>query len=106
MRTGRARSEPVGRASRAAGRAVRLAAAVAIGVLLGVAIDVARAGGPVAWLAHWGVLPPYEARGVLVPVEATGRSVYLDCRGSGSPTVVFESGLGTGAGRGGSVFPD
>jgi len=89
-----------------AGRAVRLAAALAVGVLLGVAIDVARVGGPVAWLARWGVLPPYEARGVLVPVDAAGRSAYLDCRGSGSPTVVFESGLGTGAGGWGSVFPE
>ena len=105
MRT-RRRREPVGRAARAAGRAVRVAAAVAIGVLLGVAIDMARAGGPVAWLAHWGVLPPYEARGVLVAVEATGRSVYLDCRGTGSPTVVFESGMGEGAGGWGFVFPE
>src|SRR2546426_1120116 len=90
----------------AAGRAVRLAAAVALGVLLGIGIDVARAGGPTAWLAHWGVLPPYEARGILVPVDAAGRSVYLDCRGSGSPTVVFESGMGEGAGGWGFVFPE
>jgi pimeloyl-ACP methyl ester carboxylesterase len=89
-----------------AGRAVRLAAAVALGVLLGLGIDVARAGGPLAWLAHWGVLPPYEARGILVPVDAAGRSVYLDCRGTGSPTVVFEAGLGDGAGGWGFVFPE
>src|SRR2546425_11598546 len=89
----------------ATGRAVRLAAAVALGVLLGIGIDVARAGGPTAWLARWGVLPPYEARGILVPVDAAGRSVYLDCRGSGSPTVVFESGMGEGAGGGGFGFP-
>jgi pimeloyl-ACP methyl ester carboxylesterase len=90
----------------AAGRAVRLAAAVAVGVLLGIGIDVARAGGPTAWLARWGVLPPYEARGILVPVDAAGRSVYLDCRGAGSPTVVFESGMGEGAGGWGFVFPE
>jgi pimeloyl-ACP methyl ester carboxylesterase len=89
-----------------AGRAVRLAAAIAVGVVLGVAIDMARAGGTIAWLAQWGVLPPYEARGTLVPVDATGRSVYLDCRGSGSPTVVFESGMGESAGGWGFVFPE
>lgn len=29
-------------------------------------------------------------------VDIGGRSMHIDCRGSGSPTVVFESGLGTG----------
>jgi pimeloyl-ACP methyl ester carboxylesterase len=87
-------------------RVVRLAAAVAVGVVLGVGIDITRAGGPIAWLARWGVLPPYEARGGLIPVDPAGRSVYLDCRGSGSPTVVFESGMGDGAGGWGFVFPE
>jgi pimeloyl-ACP methyl ester carboxylesterase len=79
---------------------------VAVGVLLGIGIDVARAGGPIAWLSRWGVLPPYEARGIFVPVDPAGRTVYLDCRGSGSPTVVFESGMGEGAGGWGYVFPE
>jgi pimeloyl-ACP methyl ester carboxylesterase len=94
------------RRTTAAGRAVRLVAAIAVGVVLGVAIDMARAGGTIAWLARWGVLPPYEARGTLVPVDAAGRAVYLDCRGSGSPTVVFESGLGESAGGWGFVLPE
>ena len=36
----------------------------------------------------------YPPRGQLVDVG--GRKMHIDCRGSGSPTVVFESGLGTG----------
>jgi len=103
MNSPRRRPKPVGRA---AGRIARLAAAVAVGILLGVVIDIARAGGPIAWLARWGALPPYEARGILVPVDAAGGSVYLDCRGSGSPTVVFESGMAEGAGGWGFVFPE
>lgn len=33
----------------------------------------------------------------LVPIGG-GQSLYLSCRGTGSPTVVFESGLGVGSG--------
>ncbi len=51
-----------------------------------------RAGGPAAWLAARDAPPPYEARGTLVDVG--GRSLYLDCRGTGRPTVVLESGMG------------
>lgn len=36
----------------------------------------------------------YPPRGQLVDVG--GRKMHIDCRGTGSPTVVFESGLGTG----------
>lgn len=36
----------------------------------------------------------YPPRGQMVDVG--GRKMHIDCRGSGSPTVVFESGLGTG----------
>lgn len=36
----------------------------------------------------------YPPRGKLVDVG--GRKMHIDCRGTGSPTVVFESGLGTG----------
>jgi pimeloyl-ACP methyl ester carboxylesterase len=36
----------------------------------------------------------YPAPGKLVDVG--GRKMHIDCRGTGSPTVVFESGLGTG----------
>ena len=100
------RANGVGGGRRAFRLAIRIAAAVAAGMLLALAIDVARAGGPTAWLARWGILPLYEARGRMVPVGASGRSVYLDCRGSGSPTVVFESGLGEGAGGWGYVLPE
>lgn len=36
----------------------------------------------------------YPPRGQMVDVG--GRKMHIDCRGTGSPTVVFESGLGTG----------
>jgi pimeloyl-ACP methyl ester carboxylesterase len=36
----------------------------------------------------------YPPRGQLVDVG--GRKMHIDCRGTGSPTVIFESGLGTG----------
>ncbi|NIJ35905.1 pimeloyl-ACP methyl ester carboxylesterase [Sphingopyxis panaciterrae] len=36
----------------------------------------------------------YPAPGKLVDIG--GRKMHIDCRGTGSPTVVFESGLGTG----------
>jgi pimeloyl-ACP methyl ester carboxylesterase len=39
-------------------------------------------------------------------VDIGGRSLYLDCRGSGSPTVVFEAGAGGDADAWGVVFPE
>lgn len=69
-----------------------LVLAIVTGIVLAVAIDVVRAGGPLTWLALRGLPPPYDARGVLVDVG--GRSLYLDCRGAGLPTVVLESGMG------------
>jgi pimeloyl-ACP methyl ester carboxylesterase len=39
-------------------------------------------------------------------VEADGHDVYFHCEGEGSPTVVFLSGLGTGASTWSSVFDD
>lgn len=36
----------------------------------------------------------YPPRGQMVDVG--GRRMHIDCRGTGSPTVIFESGLGTG----------
>ena len=39
-----------------------------------------------------------------VRVASGERSMYLDCRGSGLPTVVLEAGMGGGAGSWGSVF--
>jgi pimeloyl-ACP methyl ester carboxylesterase len=87
-------------------RLARLLIAVVVGLTLGVGIDVARSGGPVGWLARRGIGPPYEALGRQVPVDSAGRTAYLDCRGSGSPTVVFEAGAGTGAGGWGYPFTE
>jgi len=84
-----------------------MVAAVVIGAALGLALDIARDGGLQAWLAGGpappDTTPPYEARGRLVDIGRS-RSIYLDCRGSGSPTVILEAGLGGGADGWGSVF--
>jgi pimeloyl-ACP methyl ester carboxylesterase len=66
--------------------------AVAAGLLLAVAIDVVRTGGWDSWLARHHLAPPYDARGERIDIGA--RSLYLDCRGSGQPTVVLEAGSG------------
>jgi len=83
-------------------RLVRLALAVVAGLILAVAIDVVRTGGPGAWLARRGIPVPYIAGGERFDIG--GRSVYLDCRGTGSPTVVLEAGMGSGAGAWSTVF--
>jgi pimeloyl-ACP methyl ester carboxylesterase len=82
-------------------RAAIVLAALVIGLALGVGLDVARLGGPAAWLAARGPVEvgaalAYEALGRQVDVGG-GRSVYLDCRGTGTPTVVLEAGAGGGA---------
>lgn len=75
---------------------------MAIGGALGLGLDIARVGGLDAWFDARGPFsfppgpPPYVARGRLVDVD--GRAVYLDCRGTGSPTVILEAGFGAGAG--------
>jgi pimeloyl-ACP methyl ester carboxylesterase len=85
-------------------------AAVAIGAILGLGIDVVRVGGLDAWLAAHGPQPlpreppRYEARGRTV--EVGGRAIYLDCRGSGSPTVILEAGFGASAGSWAWLFDD
>jgi pimeloyl-ACP methyl ester carboxylesterase len=66
--------------------------AVVAGLLIGVGADVARSGGFNAWLARHGLPPPYLPQGERYDVGE--RSLYLDCRGSGSPTVVLEAGSG------------
>jgi pimeloyl-ACP methyl ester carboxylesterase len=89
-----------------AGRVARLAIAVVLGLVLGVGIDVIRSGGPVGWFARHGIGPPYDPLGRQVVVDSTGRTVYLDCRGAGSPTVLLEAGAGTGAGGWGYPFTE
>ena len=83
--------------------------ALVIGAAVGLAIDVGRVGGLDAWLTARGPtviptydVPPYDPRGRLVQVD--GRSVYLDCRGAGSPTVILEAGFGSGADSWGYVL--
>ena len=71
---------------------VTLALAVLAGLVLAVGIDVVRSGGPGAWLARHRVPPPYSASGVRLDIGP--RALYLDCRGSGQPTVVLEAGSG------------
>ncbi len=83
---------------------VRLALAVVLGLGLGLAIDVVRSGGPGAWFALRGLPAPYLPLGDEVDVD--GRSVYLDCRGGGVPTVVLEAGMGSGAASWSPVHDD
>jgi pimeloyl-ACP methyl ester carboxylesterase len=85
-------------------RAVAVVVAVLLGLLLAVGIDVVRAGGPRLWFARLGLPPPYLPVGERV-VVGTG-AFYLDCRGTGSPTVVLEAGAGGGAGSWSPVFDD
>jgi len=84
-------------------------AVVLLGVASALAVDIVRVGGPAAWLAARGFVPgpdpalPYEALGRQVDVGG-GRSVYLDCRGSGATTVILEAGAGGGADGWGPFF--
>lgn len=82
----------------------RLALAVAVGLVLALMADVLRSGGPRLWLARHGLPPPYVPAGQLVDIG--DRSLYLDCRGTGSPTVVLISGMGDGAGSWSAVLDE
>ncbi len=83
-------------------RAARIVVAIAAGLAVGLVADVARSGGVDPWLARRGLAPLYIPQGERVAVG--GGSFYLDCRGSGSPTVILEAGAGGGAGSWTSVF--
>jgi pimeloyl-ACP methyl ester carboxylesterase len=72
---------------------VALVLAVIAGVALALFIDVVRTGGPPAWLARHHLSPPYTAKGQRFDIGP--RSLYLDCRGEGQPTVVLEAGSGS-----------
>ena len=63
---------------------------------LALAIDVGRAGGPASWLARHHLTAPYLAAGERIDIGP--RSLYLDCRGSGLPTVILEAGSGSDSG--------
>lgn len=72
----------------------RLLLAVVVGLCLALVIDIARVGGPGVWLARHRALPAFVGQGR--PVDIGGRSIYLDCRGTGAPTIVLEAGMGDG----------
>ena len=63
---------------------------------MALAIDVGRAGGPASWLARHHLTAPYLAAGERIDIGP--RSLYLDCRGSGVPTVILEAGSGSDSG--------
>jgi pimeloyl-ACP methyl ester carboxylesterase len=74
-------------------RPAPLLLAVLVGLLVGLGADVVRSGGVAPWLARHGLPPPYLPQGQRYDIGE--RSLYLDCRGSGSPTVVLEAGSGS-----------
>jgi len=78
--------------------------AVLVGLALGFSLSVVQAGGWEAWLGRRGIVPGYADLGRPVPA-LEGRTLYLDCRGSGSPTVILEAGMGSDARSWGTVFP-
>jgi pimeloyl-ACP methyl ester carboxylesterase len=71
----------------------RIVIAVALGLVIAVVADYARGGITAIWLRYAGAAA-YDARGERFEV-APGRSLYLDCRGSGSPTLILEAGMGS-----------
>ena len=81
---------------------MRFALAVTCGLALGLTFHVVRSGGPAAWLARHSLAAPYARTGERVDIG--GRSIYLDCRGEGSPTIVLEAGMGSGADAWGTVL--
>jgi pimeloyl-ACP methyl ester carboxylesterase len=85
-------------------RLLVVAGAVVAGAALGCALSVVQAGGWDRWLSARGIVPGYGDLGRAVPA-LEGRRLYLDCRGAGSPTVVFEAGMGSDARSWGAVFP-
>jgi pimeloyl-ACP methyl ester carboxylesterase len=74
----------------------RLLLAVIVGLAIAVVVDIARSGGPYAWLAHHRLLVVTAIAGQGERVDIGGRALYLDCRGSGAPTIVLEAGMGDG----------
>lgn len=78
--------------------------AIVAGLVLALAIDLLRSGGPLGWLGRRGIAPPYDARGQVVEID--DRAVYVDCRGSGVPTVILDAGYGSGAGTWGFVLDE
>ena len=85
-------------------RLLLVAGAVVAGGVLGFSLSLLQAGGWEDWLSMRGLVPGYGDLGRAVPA-LEGRHLYLDCRGSGSPTVVLEAGIGSDARSWGTVLP-
>ena len=71
----------------------RIVAAVLAALLIAVVADYARGGIIALWLRYAGAAA-YGAPGERLEI-ASGHSLYLDCRGSGTPTLVLEAGMGS-----------
>jgi pimeloyl-ACP methyl ester carboxylesterase len=71
----------------------RITIAVVAGLALALAVDVARGGVTAIWLRYGGAAA-YVARGERIEIRPS-HSLYLDCRGRGSPTLVLEAGMGS-----------
>lgn len=71
----------------------RIVAAVIVGLALAVAVDLARGGVTSIWLRYGGAVV-HIGQGQRIEIRP-GRSLYLDCRGSGAPTLVLEAGMGS-----------
>ena len=71
----------------------RLPIAVLAGLVLATGLDYARGGVTAIWLRYAGAAA-YGSPGEQVEIRP-GHALYLDCRGSGSPTLVLEAGMGS-----------
>ena len=71
----------------------RIVIAVAIGLVVAVVGDYARNGVTAIWLRYAGAAG-YSAQGERIQVTA-GHLLYIDCRGTGSPTLILEAGMGS-----------
>lgn len=85
-------------------RPANIGLAVIAGIFLGLALDFAQAGSVPRWLARHGMTVPYDARGERIDIGR--RSLYIDCRGEGSPTVVLEAGSGSDSATWSAVHDD
>ncbi|MEW5992145.1 MAG: alpha/beta hydrolase [Chloroflexota bacterium] len=71
----------------------RLTFAILAGLLIGLGVDVARGGVTALWLRYAGVAA-YLGQGERIEIRP-GHELYLDCRGTGSPTLILEAGMGS-----------
>ena len=75
----------------------RLLLVVIAGIALAVLVDIARSGGPQAWVLRHRLPAAISASvGDGRRIDVGGHALYIHCRGTGSPTIVLESGMGDG----------